>query len=624
LIFLLVFFIGWAALIYIIASSTGNPYRALAGLDMNGNRCGFDTSVASKPLAVWPNPLYYKAIVCVSDCSVTLTDGNFMVSNYPTKAMYGRYCVPDVSSSAWPSGLTDGVSTQLNSFYDQITRQFGDLVQSAGIFLITAAIAIVLSFLFIFLSRFVIGYLVWLTLLGLLIAGAVCSAYWYRAYSSELGSDMKNLDLAIFIVCAAFTFIVFCVSVFLRTQINISINVIKESSRAMGDLVWMIVFPLLPAMLTMAYLVLAIYGFSMVYTQTIKDAGTATNSALLTHVAPTVGTVGSATTNPTTTYGETYSTTSQYYLIYIFFHVLWMIQFSFYFAYTTMAGTVCSWYFAARDESGAKVWSDGSNSDQPGVIPSWPIFASMYRVIRYHLGTISLAAFIIAVVQLIRYAVAYVQEQFKDSENFVAKCLLCTCQCFLCCLECCLDKINKNSLIWCSIMGDNFCTSCCASTSLIMGNLARAGTINGVSFFVLFLVKYLIVLTSTGIGGFIITGGSLPTSSSSTLIPLFIMFIIAFAIASLIIGVFEGTIDTIFFCFLVDEDCNAKKGLPMCADLSLRELMDGFNASANQTVTKVAPSDEIALENRSGAADTNGAADTKAAGKPATKIAFAK
>ena len=35
----------------------------------------------------------------------------------------------------------------------------------------------------------------------------------------------------------------------------------------------------------------------------------------------------------------------------------------------------------------------------------------------------------------------------KD-QNRVQRCLFCVVQCCLYCLECCMDKINKNALIW--------------------------------------------------------------------------------------------------------------------------------------------------------------------------------
>lgn len=70
----------------------------------------------------------------------------------------------------------------------------------------------------------------------------------------------------------------------------------------------------------------------------------------------------------------------------------------------TVAGAVATWYFA-------------DNKRKLG----WPIVGSFWRTIRYHLGSLALGALLIAIVQVFRILLAYVQGRYvtrQKSSNF--------------------------------------------------------------------------------------------------------------------------------------------------------------------------------------------------------------
>lgn len=102
------------------------------------------------------------------------------------------------------------------------------------------------------------------------------------------------------------------------------------------------------------------------------------------------------------------------------------------------ASTACIWYF----EQG------GTDKDV-----SRPVSRSVWRVFRYHLGSLAFGSFIIAVVRFIMAIVAYVRYQLENGGgqgNVVSRCYKCLLDCVLCCLACfekCMEFINRHAYI---------------------------------------------------------------------------------------------------------------------------------------------------------------------------------
>ena len=149
--------------------------------------------------------------------------------------------------------------------------------------------------------------------------------------------------------------------------------------------------------------------------------------------------------------------------------------------------------------------------------------------------------------------------------------------CVVACVHSCLDKINKNALVWTAIWGDSFGTASCSSFKMLWGNMGRTGAMSVVAFFLMFLGKILIALATTGFAG-IFLRLRYPDISSPVL-PMVVVFIIAFMVGSLFMSVFEVAMDTVFLCFLIDEKLHASSGT-MCASKGLRKLIDSDHMRA--------------------------------------------
>ena len=80
---------------------------------------------------------------------------------------------------------------------------------------------------------------------------------------------------------------------------------------------------------------------------------------------------------------------------------------------------------------------------------SFPIFHS------YHTGTLAFGAFIIALIQIIRIGLEYLDSKLKGADNEIAKFFLKCLKCCFYCLEKFMKMINKNAYIMVSYLSRN-------------------------------------------------------------------------------------------------------------------------------------------------------------------------
>ena len=119
----------------------------------------------------------------------------------------------------------------------------------------------------------------------------------------------------------------------------------------------------------------------------------------------------------------------------------------------TICGAASNWYFPPPADDGSKPRGDGE-----GMLADAPLSASMWRTIRYHLGTVSFASLIIAVIEFIRAVILYFEEKAKNTMNDTMRCIIFGClSCFMKCVECFMNQINRNGLVFVRICVSAFC-----------------------------------------------------------------------------------------------------------------------------------------------------------------------
>jgi len=215
-----------------------------------------------------------------------------------------------------------------------------------------------------------------------------------------------------------------------------------------------------------------------------------------------------------------------------------------------LSGAIADWYFSLwdiRHEHKIRGYGKAELSDSP-------ILESLYRVIRYHIGSLSFGALVITPVRIIRGILSYLQVKFKDSTNAFTKCILCCAQCCLKCLDCILNKITKEGFVFTTIYGSAFCYSSLQALKLLWENIGRSAMVEGISSYMEIFGRISISALTTGISLAILYSYNYYANRiSSFIFPALIIFIVSYLISSLFMLVFEVAVDTIFLCFLVDE-----------------------------------------------------------------------
>lgn len=215
---------------------------------------------------------------------------------------------------------------------------------------------------------------------------------------------------------------------------------------------------------------------------------------------------------------------------------------------------------------------------------------SVYNAFRYHLGSAAFGAFIIAVIQLIRYLLKYYEKQAKAQKNRILVCILKVLQCFIWCFEKCVKFLNKNAYIQIALYGTPFCTSAKKAFFLILRNALRFGTI-AILGSVIHIIGIMFIVAGTGILGYFILSGLHPNMAPA--IPILIYLMLGYIVARLFTSIFELAVDTTLQCFLCCEELNiAEMGPDGFVPSQLEPWLDKSQPPETASAKKVADEEE--------------------------------
>lgn len=635
LLLFLVFLVGWGVVAGFAATS-GDPSRLLYPTDSFGRVCGkdpgledkkflffFDLTKCASPKVIatgCPTPQvcvekcpsknwFYtsatadkKDLICKDTVNVTQMDADKLVNEGHCARYYvesddlaGR-CIPKV-----PDGVIDmeGVpilddenepvtgellakaSKFLARFYqasEVADGVFQDIKTTWWILLAGFGVAMVVSFIWILLLRFISAVMIWFSLVAFIGLSGFGAYYTLNKYltlrnidnstmtkaefefTTELSkyAELETTWLILFIITVTIFLVCLLVLIFLRKRINIAIALIGQASKAVGDIMSTLFFPVVPYILQLFFL-----AFFCVVALFLSSAGKAEYRVMCPGQV-CVGCKG-VTENATCNF-ETFDNSScpgamcqfyDYYVdpniprlhIYNVFGLFWSMFFISAFGEMVLAGAFASWY-----------WAFDKSKD----VPSLPVTYSFGRTLRYHIGTLAFGSLIIAIVRMIRVILEYIDYKVKQqTDSKIVRCLLCCCRCCLWCLEKFLKFINRNAYVYCAIYGKNFCVSAKNAFSLIMRNIARVVVLDKVTDFLLFIGK-MVVVGGVAVASFFIFSGEvaffkdhIPTMNYY-LTPVIIITIGTFFIASAFFSVYSMAVDTLFLSFL--EDCERNDG----------------------------------------------------------------
>lgn len=196
--------------------------------------------------------------------------------------------------------------------------------------------------------------------------------------------------------------------------------------------------------------------------------------------------------------------------------------------------------------------------------PSRPVKQGIYSMswvaFRYHVGTAAFGSLIIAIVQLIRAFVAYVQAKLTSmsasqhsSVAEAATLLTCCCACCLWVLEKVLKFVSNNAYTHTAIYGTGFGKSCVSAWTVVATNMTTITTLGLLNNVTMFITKLWIV-GGTMLAAFYTLQYYYATQLWSIYGICVVTGFLAYGVAAAVCEVFECGTRTI--CYFVDEDAS--------------------------------------------------------------------
>ena len=341
------------------------------------------------------------------------------------------------------------------------------------------------------------------------------------------------------IVQCAITIIYLLIITFFWRKINIAAAIISEASKAVKAMPSILIFPVAPILLTSVVAAWWLYVAGGLYT-----AGTITT-----------GDIASTSSNITGLETGNFSSSlsvqedmnvKDYLMAYHIFSWLWLNNFVHGIAMTTICGAFAGWYWT--------VIEDGKKTQKDRI----PVIAALWRVVRYHLGSIAYGSGIIAVIQFIRVVLAYIDKRTKNAQksNVVLKVAIKVIQCCMYCFEKFIKFVSRNAYIIIAIKGSSFCSSTMTVFGLLLRHGAQINLTSLISSLILMLGK-LILVAGAGAAGFVVLEyTTMVEDVSSKILPIAFIIFISFLVATAFLDVYDLGIASILICFCIDLEEN--------------------------------------------------------------------
>jgi len=390
---------------------------------------------------------------------------------------------------------------------------------------------------------------------------------------------------------------------FLMKSVRICIEVIRSASGAVRAIPVLMIWPIVPfisiVLLFMYFCLIAAFVgsagdlSSSDITAAAADVGIDTTSdAYLEYTEEFANRTGVSTSSASDFSSDELM---QYMLFYHFFGLLWTNALINAISLTTVAGAVCRYYYSGIHSADPAAIQKAGAAQPLGRTPVWN---SLYTTLRYHLGSMITGALIIAIVQMIRFCLEYIDRKTKDlqEKNFLIKVIMKVVKCCMWCMEKCLKFISRNAYIVIAMRGDSFCWSTMHAFKLIWDNVKTVGVVNFVTTIVLFLAR---VMITAACGFFMFTvlddpqfepGGD--RELSTPFFPVLIVLLLAYAVSTAFMNVFDLAIDTILLCFCEDVSRNKNGGI-MFASKSLQKVVGHVPPEVKKTDDGDGGGDEV-------------------------------
>jgi hypothetical protein len=413
---------------------------------------------------------------------------------YATKKYLDKFCLPDADAAS------EKAKTFLKGFYekyggDQISQWVNDLITVWWITLAAAGISFVLGFLYMVLLKWMAKCIIYVSIVMIFVLFLASAGLCY-VQAGKMDDDDENKKYVtygayiLFALTALYVIVMLC----LCSRIRMAIAIFQVTADFMKATPSVFLVPIV--FLLIAVVFLAIWIVSAIYIFTVGDAVPREELSTFANIE--------------------WNSTTRYVFLYFLFGLFWVSAFLIGCAQFIIAAACSTWYFSHNGDN------EGSASLSQGI--RW--------VFKFHLGSISFGALIIAIVQFIRAMFEYYRRfclSNKLNENRVVKALLCVTSYLLWCLEKCVKFISKNAYIQIAIQGQNFCKAAWTAFGLIIANVLRFGAVTTLGCIFMFLGKLFIILaTCLCCYGILSAAAPVPDTLSSPWFPLICCAIISY------------------------------------------------------------------------------------------------
>uniref|UniRef100_A0A8C7P5D8 Choline transporter-like protein n=1 Tax=Oncorhynchus mykiss TaxID=8022 RepID=A0A8C7P5D8_ONCMY len=552
----MVVILGYMA-VGILAWLYGDPRHVLYPRNSTGMFCGIGLNVAQ------PSVFYFDILKCATSINVMAAVLNGL--QCPTTQYSASCCFVSETLSVITSvnrsfpGLC--CSDIVNSFNAKEigVRIFEDFASSWQWIIAALVIAMVVSFLFLLLLRFIAPVMVWVLIFGVLAVGAygIYHCWWeydnYRKSTVSIADigfttdfkvylQVKETWLAFLIILSVVEGILLLTLIFLRTRILIAIALIQESSKAVSHMMSTLFYPLVTFVLLVVCV--AYWGITALYLAT--SGNPVYKVVTLNSTQGNCGQIGgNVTCDPQVNYSWCPSARCIFIKynnegllqrnlfnlqIYNVVAFLWCINFVIALGQCTLAGAFASYYWAFS---------------KPSDIPTFPLSQAFILGLWWCLSLLECSQTI------------YLYSYNLTAQNPCARFLMCCLKCCFWCLEKFIKFLNRNAYIMIAVYGKNFCVSAKNAFMLLMRNIVRVVVLDKVTDLLLFFGK-LLVVGGVGVLAFFFFSGRirLPGSNFRTeMLNYYWMPIIVsgtYLIAHGFFSVYNMCVDTLFLCFLED------------------------------------------------------------------------
>ena len=530
----------------------------------------------------WTTPQHTKSIMfrCVPMYNVTNTESSTCIYPHDVTDPNSADCVVvreksdgSVERPAQQNLLFDSLNSAANVW----SRYFGDLARTWWVILVSAiVVGAIAAFAFLMLLKYCTALMVWLTIfITLVVCVALTALLYYKAgvISADSVSSIADIKAAITggsseqvsqnlddsssttttmyrwaaYLMTALTVIGLILIVAMRRTIRVAIDVMKMGSSSMLALPGLLGVPVVGLALLVPLVVWWLYVAAALMSAGDKVDVSVDVSAAMQSFGQTGGNY--------TMVGYDDLNIMKYLQAYNFFGLLWTANFIMGLGMVTIAGAVSGWYFSRNPNNSSEITV---HEAKRGFVVD-----SFLRALRYQLGSIAFGSLLIALLQMIRAVMVYIDQKTKDIQEknrIVALAMRCV-HCLLAIFQKVVEVVTRQAYILVAMKGLSFTEAGGTVFYVIANNLKVLAVVNGLSEVFMLLGKLTVASICAMVAFMIIDNSSQfqaggENEVTAAWLPAFMTWLMAFVVAAVFFDVLDLCVDSTIMCYIIDADEN--------------------------------------------------------------------